>query len=130
MKRLAPFPIAFALLTAGLMAGCDSQAALVANPATEGQVTTIPATRNTSLTGVVTLTIATADLTPAMQDAESLKVLFGSTAMPMSPVPAPGSGLMVVVPSTSPLDLDLEGKQRFVFILDHSMSEVVELKIS
>lgn len=129
MKRLAPFPIAFALLTSTLLAGCDSQAALVANPGSVGQVTTIPATLVVN-SGVSSLIFATADLTPAMKEAKSLKVLFGSTAMPVSPVPAPGTGLMVVVPPTTSLDRDLEGKQRFVFILDHAKSEVVELKIS
>lgn len=127
MKRIAPILLAGALVSAGLLAGCDSQAALVANPATQGTVPTVPASLVTSPTTMLFFPQAT--LTPEMKDAKSLKILFGSVAIPMTAVASP-SGVTAPVPQTGGLEPDLSGKQRFVFILDRTKTQVVDVQLA
>lgn len=129
MTRIATFLIAGAL-SLGLLAGCDSQASLVANPAKQGNPPTVPTTLQVDPTSkAMTLFFPQDTLTPEMKNASNLKILFGSTPIPMSKAPAPANGLIAPVPQTGGLDPNLDGKQRFVIILDRSKSQVVELQI-
>lgn len=125
MNRLAPFPIAFTLLTAGLLAGCDSQAALVANPANLGKVPA--ATANLVTSPSLMLVFPQAGLPQEMKDAKSMKMLFGSMAIPMTTTPA---GLTAPIPQTGGFEPDLAGRQRFVFILDRTKTQVVDVQIN
>lgn len=127
MKRIAPMLLAGALVSAGLLAGCDSQAALVANPATQGTVPTVTASLVTSPTTMLFFPQAT--LTPEMKDAKSMKILFGSVAIPMTAVASP-SGVTAPVPQTGGFEPDLSGKQRFVFILDRTKTQVVDVQLA
>lgn len=128
MKRIAPFLIAGALVSAGLLAGCDSQASLVANPATQGTVPTVPA--NLVVAGTtMSLFFPQAGLTPEMQAASNMKILFGSTAIPMTAVASP-SGVTAPVSQMGGFEPDLNGKQRFVFVLDRTKTQVVDVQLS
>ena len=128
MKRIAPFLLAGALVSAGLLAGCDSQAALVANPSSAGNVPTVPA--NLAVTGTgMTLFFPEAGLTPEMKAASSMKILFGSTAIPMTAVATPAAGVTAPVPQTGGFEPDLKGKQRFIFVLDRTKTHVVDVQL-
>jgi hypothetical protein len=130
MKRIAPFLLAGALVSAGLLAGCDSQASLIANPGTAGNVPTVPATLQVDpTTKAMSLLIPDASLTPEMKAAKSLKILIGSAPIPLSKAPAPATGLVAPVPQTGGFDPDLSGKQRFTFILDRTKTQVVDVQL-
>lgn len=130
MKRIAPYLIAGALASAGLLAGCDSQASLIANPASQGNVPTVPATLQVNpTTGAMTLNFPEATLTPEMKAASSMKILFGATPIPVSKAPAPATGLIAPVPQTGGFEPDLSGKQRFVFVLDRTKTQVVDVQL-
>ncbi len=128
MKRIAPFLLAGSLVSAGLLAGCDSQASLIANPATAGKVPTVPASVVTSGTTML-LNIQEANLTPEMKAAGSLKILFGQAPIPMAKATAPATGLVAPIPQTGGFDPDLSGKQRFTFILDRNKTQVVDVQL-
>jgi hypothetical protein len=129
MKRIAPYLIAGALVSAGLLAGCDSQASLVANPATQGTVPTVPA--NLVVAGTsMSLFFPQAGLTPEMQAASNMKILFGSTAIPMTAIATPAVGVTAPVSQMGGFEPDLNGKQRFVFVLDRNKTQVVDVQIT
>jgi len=128
MKRIAPILLAGALVSAGLLAGCDSQAALVANPASKGNVPTVTANLVTSPSTM--LFFPEANLTPEMKEAKSMKILFGSVAIPMTAIATPAAGVTAPVPQTGGFEPDLSGKQRFVFILDRTKTQVVDVQLA
>jgi hypothetical protein len=130
MKRIAPLLLMGALVSTGLLAGCDSQASLIANPATEGKISTVPATLTVAPTGAMTLFFPQATLTDEMKQASSLKILLGSTPVPMTKVTDPAEGVTAPVPQGMGLDPDLAGTQNFVFILDRAKSQVVKVAIT
>ncbi len=128
-KGLAPHdPVVAigALLCAGILAGCASQSSLTINPASAGTVPAATARYQAGLSGG-TLFFPLADMPQSLQQAKSLKIVLGSYAIPMTMASATES--MAPVPATTPLDPDLDGKQRFVFVLDRSKSELVEVTI-
>ena len=130
MKRIASFLLAGAFVSAGLLAGCDSQAALVANPASADKaVPTVPATLNVTATSM-TLFFPQAGLTPEMQAASSMKMLFGAIAVPMTAIATPAAGVTAPVPQTGGFEPDLKGKQRFIFVLDRNKTQVVDVQLS
>lgn len=124
MTRIASILVAGSLVAAGLLAGCDSQATLIANPDTRGKISTIPATYTMSTS---TILFPQAKLPEALKKANTVKILLGSTPMPMMATPA---GLTTVVPQTAPLTPNKAGKQRFLFILDNTESRVYEAQIT
>lgn len=127
MKRNVPFLLAGALVSAGLMAGCDSQAALVANPSTRGNIPVVSAILVTSPSTM--LFFPQDKLTKEMKDAKSLKMLFGSIAVPMSAVATPTAGVTAPIPSTGGFEPDLSGKQRFIFVIDNKKTQVVDVQL-
>lgn len=116
---------ALSLLAAGPMAGCDSQAALTANPGATLNSTPVTARY---VPAAATMYFDRSTMPQSLLDASSLKVVLGSTPIPVMQASATES--MVLVPQTAPLDPDTQGKQNLVFILDRAQSQVVEIQIT